>query len=473
MRHKLVRSKVVLAAVMLLVGLVAGNAGAANPFTDIAGNTHADNIDAIYNAGITAGCSTGPTFYCPNDNVTRAQMASFLARGLALSGGTTKNFPKANGKSDAAVYCALATANPSSFDRGPCRATTLSVDSAFTNHGQYTAMAFGVDGTPWIAHRNATDKVLRLVRCTTPTCTSFTADIMDTDNDSGLMSSMAIGVNGGPLVAYYDPTNGVLFVASCNDAECHFPNPALVDDGGAADAVGAWPSIGVRPDGIPVISYHDVTDGDLLVAICADDRCNGAASVVALDTTGVVGNVSSLAIDPLGRPVIAYFDDTNDNLKLARCANADCTGAPKLVTVDAVGSVGMWPAITIGADGFPVIAYQDIPNKDVKVAKCTDAACDAATITTIDSTGGVGERISIEIGLDGNPVVAYRDETRGGVRVARCVNRNCTGTPSFVNIDAGRTILFPSMAIGLDGTPIVSYHVTDVTALYVARAELT
>ncbi len=38
-------------------------------------------IEAIYNAGITGGCSTSPMEYCPTDTVTRAQMAVFLLRG--------------------------------------------------------------------------------------------------------------------------------------------------------------------------------------------------------------------------------------------------------------------------------------------------------------------------------------------------------------------------------------------------------
>jgi hypothetical protein len=50
-------------------------------FSDVSG-THAQNINAIADAGITAGCDTG--LYCPNDFVTRAQMATFLGRALEL-----------------------------------------------------------------------------------------------------------------------------------------------------------------------------------------------------------------------------------------------------------------------------------------------------------------------------------------------------------------------------------------------------
>jgi glucose/arabinose dehydrogenase len=50
------------------------------PLTDIAGTTHDDAITAIAQAGITLGYPDGT--YRPNDDVTRGQMASFLARAL-------------------------------------------------------------------------------------------------------------------------------------------------------------------------------------------------------------------------------------------------------------------------------------------------------------------------------------------------------------------------------------------------------
>ena len=53
-------------------------------FVDTAGNTHETNIDALAAAGVTAGCKTEPLSYCPSKSVTRAQMATFLARALGL-----------------------------------------------------------------------------------------------------------------------------------------------------------------------------------------------------------------------------------------------------------------------------------------------------------------------------------------------------------------------------------------------------
>ena len=53
-------------------------------FEDIVGNVHEDDIRAIAARGITKGCNESGTLYCPDDPVTRAQMATFLARALEL-----------------------------------------------------------------------------------------------------------------------------------------------------------------------------------------------------------------------------------------------------------------------------------------------------------------------------------------------------------------------------------------------------
>ena len=53
-------------------------------FSDDNGSIHEANIEAIAAAGITTGCVPGEHLYCPADEVTRAQMASFLARALDL-----------------------------------------------------------------------------------------------------------------------------------------------------------------------------------------------------------------------------------------------------------------------------------------------------------------------------------------------------------------------------------------------------
>ena len=61
---------------------VSGSVG----FEDLAGHFHTESINALAAAGITAGCTATPSRFCPQDQVTRGQMAVFLARAMGLIG---------------------------------------------------------------------------------------------------------------------------------------------------------------------------------------------------------------------------------------------------------------------------------------------------------------------------------------------------------------------------------------------------
>jgi hypothetical protein len=59
--------------------------GSGTIFDDVAGGYWAvDWIEKLYSDGITSGCASDPLMYCPEDLVTRAQMAVFLVRTFGL-----------------------------------------------------------------------------------------------------------------------------------------------------------------------------------------------------------------------------------------------------------------------------------------------------------------------------------------------------------------------------------------------------
>ncbi len=78
------------------------------PFTDTTGSVHTDDIAALAAANITTGCT--PTLYCPDDPVTRAQMASFLVRTLALPPAEGSGFTDTAGSVHGDDIAALAAA---------------------------------------------------------------------------------------------------------------------------------------------------------------------------------------------------------------------------------------------------------------------------------------------------------------------------------------------------------------------------
>jgi alpha-tubulin suppressor-like RCC1 family protein/subtilisin family serine protease len=68
---------------------------APNAFTDDNGSIHEPNINLVAREGIATGC--GVNLFCPDGLVSREQMASFLARALDLSGPAPNAFTDDNG----------------------------------------------------------------------------------------------------------------------------------------------------------------------------------------------------------------------------------------------------------------------------------------------------------------------------------------------------------------------------------------
>ena len=57
-----------------------------NKFTDVEeGNSHLAAINGLAASGITRGCATEPDRFCPTQDTTRAQMATFIARALGVA----------------------------------------------------------------------------------------------------------------------------------------------------------------------------------------------------------------------------------------------------------------------------------------------------------------------------------------------------------------------------------------------------
>ncbi len=103
-----------------------------NAFTDDEGNTHEKNIDRIAAEGITTGCGTG--LYCPAANVKRDQMASFLARALGLSGAAPNAFTDDEGNTHEKNIDLVAQAGVTTG----CGATTY-CPTALVTRGQMAA----------------------------------------------------------------------------------------------------------------------------------------------------------------------------------------------------------------------------------------------------------------------------------------------------------------------------------------------
>lgn len=291
-------------------------------------------------------------------------------------------------------------------------------------------------------------------------------------NVVGYDTAIAVGFDGLPVISYRDATAGALKVAKCANADCTGVSTiTVVDDPG--NDVGHQTDIAIGNDGLPVISYGDFTAGALKVARCANAACTGAATITLVDgPPRLVGLDTSIVIGADGLPVVSHLDSTAFALRISHCANAACTGVATSTTVDDTASnVGRYTAIALGADGWPVISYRDDTARALKVAKCANVACTGTvTISTVDATADVGRFSSIAIGNDGRPVISYADYDAGSLKVAHCANAACTGTATLTTVDNTTNLVgATSIAVGIDALPVIGYGDVMAGVLKVAK----
>ncbi|MEX2375485.1 MAG: hypothetical protein WD942_07875, partial [Dehalococcoidia bacterium] len=220
----------------------------------------------------------------------------------------------------------------------------------------------------------------------------------------------------------------------------------------------SWDIAATLDRGLPVISYVDASDFTLRVVVCGNALCDTTQAANTYTTVtsigeGGQGHRSAVAIGVDGRPVIAFRDGTRRALHVAYCGDTRCSdgGAITISEVDpgvnadvSETDAGSHPSIAIGADGRPIIAYQDRARGALKIAHCEDVACTSATIAVLDrgASGdgpGVGSETAILIGPDGLPIVAFRDADEYALKLARCSDEHCTqAVVSTVVREAGR-----------------------------------
>ena len=85
-----------------------------------------------------------------------------------------------------------------------------------------------------------------------------------------------------------------------------------------------------------------------------------------MDNSSVrVGEHTSIAVNPLGKAYITYFDYTNKDLKYA----TNVSGSWKTKTVDSAGWVGEYTSIAVDSFGKVHISYFDRTNGDLRYAR--------------------------------------------------------------------------------------------------------
>jgi len=376
------------------------------------------------------------------------------------------------GVSDLARYCGTPAGNA----YAPCQTGPRTVSDTANSTGHNPDVAIGADGFPIVAFHDNTSGNLLVAHCGDPTCTPSEATVSTVDNsanDVGERPAIAIGADGLPVISYFDNTADDLYVAKCNDHQCAGGDETLTVV--APDNEGAFNDIVVSEAGLPIVAFQDVANDTMEIVRCTAADCSTFSIEATFGPNADIGEFVSMALGSDGRAVIAVYDAGDGNLLVARCLATDCDNGVSFETVDGTGAenVGGETSVTIGADGFPVVAYEDVATGHLLMVDCNDIACDGGneTITTLDSTINDVYDTSIITGFDGDPIVAYAADVAldGKIRIVDCDDRSCAGETPVELDTVVPTSVYAAVALGTDGIPVVAYHDDDGDSLDVAR----
>lgn len=294
---------------------------------------------------------------------------------------------------------------------------------------------------------------LILVACVDATCSATPAatPLLTLNGEGEPSGSLAINARDGVAVA--NASGGAIHVATCLNPQC---------DGGPVDVAvlqdaGGWPDIDIAlaPNGNPVIAIHSNTD--LGVLACEDRTCAAsrvsplsdtpgskwAATMAAPADVSFSGTNPALEIGPDGRPAIAYLGFGTDvgpegegvaGPKLLVCGDTGCTTS----TTQSISDEAAWVAMTMQPNGLPVAAHtawtDDSEKDQLFIAWCADPECSTWTEEMIDETEWFNSATRLASRPDGSVVVVYQNGNFY-VSVVSCDAGSCEGA-SPMQIDS-------------------------------------
>lgn len=186
----------------------ASDCGVCGPYDDVPGDhTFAREIEWLRATGITRGCTSDGSRFCPNDEVSRAQMASFLARALSLPASSTDFFDDDAGSVHEAAINRIAAAGITTG----CGGRRYCPDEPVTREqmASFLVRAFSLSNTS----------------------TDFFTDDTGSVHEANINRIAAAGITRGCGADRYCPNNPVtraqmaafLYRSICHGAECEPP----------------------------------------------------------------------------------------------------------------------------------------------------------------------------------------------------------------------------------------------------------
>lgn len=256
------------------------------------------------------------------------------------------------------------------------------------------------DDLSWI-HPNAADFVSGF--CVAPTQWNHISP--QTVEKHGYWPQLAFDANNRMHIVHHDSSSDQLIYMSNadDDSATNWSHmPASPPGTGGSNS-----SLILDPDGNAHVSFLDYALGSLRYATNA----GGAWSSTIVDSSKMVGWFSSLGRDQSGRLHVVYRDSNIADLRYATC-DQKCSGSEGSLsgwitsTVDHEGDVGKFSSLVVFPDGRLAIAYQDITNERLKLAKAPSHS-GPWTHEIIEEMPGTGWSVDLQRGPDDSLSVSY------------------------------------------------------------------
>ncbi len=247
--------------------------------------------------------------------------------------------------------------------------TARTLDNTVTV-GAALAMALHADGRPFLAYRDDTNFRLRVYECDNLACSSGAA-VAHSGTDVPHSISIVMRSDGRPLMAFGGNAGSGARVRTydCNDTGCTsgtLRNLSTVSYSGSV-------AMAIRSNGRPLIASSG-TASSLTVHDCADALCVASTPTsFTSSTTNPVG--VSLRGD--GRALIvhgAFVAAGVSDLRVLDCTNSGCTAGSSRNVVGS-GDFGTVAAMVLRSDERPVLAYYDAGNDDLRLHICANPEC--------------------------------------------------------------------------------------------------
>ena len=318
-------------------------------------------------------------------------------------------------------------------------AWTIEAADTLGNTGYRTHLVLDAAALPHVAFTRVDPyQLLYATRSSAGTWTTETVDANE-GNAESFYNSIALDQQGVPHIAYYSGAGRLSYATRGASGQW---SSKVVD---ADSLVGKTPCLAIASTNRAYISYFDERHGHLKLAM---QTANGWTTTV-LDSTGVVGWDTSLALDVRDVPHIAYHEWVTGQLRYLVVGSI-----PQVVDEPGPFPTLYNTSLALDAASLAHISYLEATHFDLRYA--TQKASTGWTLATLDTTGETGGHTSLALDHAELPHISCHDRTQGNLRYA---SLQSDGVWRLETVDglADSVGEMTSLALDAQGDPHITY----------------